>query len=74
MRKFSSYGAINTKLHYYAPREGLIKQAYTQLLGDDPDEGGHYAIAWGRGKRARPGSCSRRYSGCSRTNGSTWSR
>ncbi len=47
MRKFSSYGAINTKLHYYAPRKGLIEQAYTQLLGDDPGEGGHYVVAWG---------------------------
>jgi hypothetical protein len=46
MRKFSSYGQINTKLHYYAPRKELIDQAYTQLIGEDPDEGGHYMTVW----------------------------
>jgi hypothetical protein len=42
MRKFSSYGPLNTKLHYYAPRTGLIDQALGYLLGEQPDEGGHY--------------------------------
>jgi hypothetical protein len=46
MRKFSSYGPINTKLHYYAPRKDLINQAFTQLLGENPDEGGHYITVW----------------------------
>lgn len=46
MRRFSSYGQINPKLHYYAPRTGLIEQAYTQLLGEHPEEGGHYITVW----------------------------
>jgi Holliday junction resolvase-like predicted endonuclease len=46
MRKFSSYGPINRKIHYYAPREGLIQQAMNQLIGDDIDEGGHYITIW----------------------------
>jgi hypothetical protein len=39
MRQFSSYGPVNTKLHYYVPREALIEQAYTQLIGENPDRG-----------------------------------
>lgn len=42
MRRFSSYGPINNKIHYYAPREELIERAYTQLMGENPAEGGHY--------------------------------
>ncbi len=46
MRRFSSYGSINNKLHYYAHRESLIDKAYTQLIGEDPEEGGHYITVW----------------------------
>jgi len=46
MRKFSSYGPPNNKLHYYAPREALIANALTQLKGDAPEEGGHYITVW----------------------------
>jgi len=46
MRKFSSYGPPNNKLHYYAPREALIANALTQLKGDVLDEGGHYITVW----------------------------
>jgi hypothetical protein len=46
MRRFSSYGPINTKLHYYAPREELINRAYTNLVGENPAEGGHYITVW----------------------------
>ncbi len=47
MRKFISYGPVNSKLHYYAPRTTLIDQALSHLLGQDPDEGGHYITVWG---------------------------
>ena len=47
MRKFSSYGPVNTRLHYYAPREDLIETALTGLVGEDPDSGGHYIPVWG---------------------------
>ena len=46
MRKFSSYGPPNTKIHYYVPREELISQVLSQLKGDEPDEGGHYITVW----------------------------
>ncbi|HIE02168.1 MAG TPA: hypothetical protein EYP59_18095 [Thiotrichaceae bacterium] len=46
MRKFSSYGPPNTKIHYYAPREALCASVLRQLKGDDPDDGGHYITVW----------------------------
>jgi len=46
MRKFSSYGPPNTKIHYYVPREELMSQLLSQLKGDEPDEGGHYITVW----------------------------
>ena len=46
MRRFSSYGPVNDKLHYYVPRKELIERGYTQLLGENPDEGGHYFTVW----------------------------
>lgn len=46
MRKFFSYGPLDTDLHYYVPREGLINQALTQLMGENPEKGGHYITVW----------------------------
>lgn len=46
MRRFHSYGPVNMKLHYYAPREALIDRAYTHLMGEYPDEGGHFITVW----------------------------
>lgn len=46
MRRFCSYGPVNNKVHYYAPRKELIDEAYTQLMGEDPGEGGHYITVW----------------------------
>ncbi|MCP4347932.1 MAG: hypothetical protein GY795_20710 [Desulfobacterales bacterium] len=46
MRTFSSYGPVNTQLHYYAPRKELLSKAYTQLVGKIPDQGGHYITVW----------------------------
>ena len=46
MRRFHSYGPINNKLHYYAPRKELIRQAYVHLTGESPSEGGHYITVW----------------------------
>lgn len=40
MRKFSSYGQLDTESHYYAPRTALIEKAYTQLKGE------HYITVW----------------------------
>jgi len=46
MRRFSSYGPVNTHINYYAPREELIDRAYIQLMGENPTEGGHYITVW----------------------------
>ncbi|MCP4698573.1 MAG: hypothetical protein GY862_17240 [Gammaproteobacteria bacterium] len=46
MRKFSSYGPIDPELHYHVPRMELADFAYRQLLGDNPDKGGHYITIW----------------------------
>ena len=46
MRRFSSYGPVNTKLHYYVPRKELVDRVFTQLLGEDPNEDGHYVTVW----------------------------
>ncbi len=46
MRRFSSYGPVDTVQHYYAPREALVDKAYNQLLGHDPQRGGHYFTVW----------------------------
>ena len=46
MRRFSSYGPLNPRLHYYAPRKELIENAYTTLVGENPEEGGHYITVW----------------------------
>lgn len=46
MRRFSSYGPVNSNVHYYAPRKELIQEARTRLLGQSPNEGGHYITIW----------------------------
>ncbi|MDQ1351345.1 MAG: hypothetical protein QG657_1647 [Acidobacteriota bacterium] len=46
MRKFSSYGPISNASNYYAPREELIEKTYSNLIGENPPEGGHYFTVW----------------------------
>ena len=46
MRRFSSYGPVDREAHYYAHREELIDFAYKQLIGDNPQKGGHYITVW----------------------------
>ncbi len=46
MRKFSSYGPVDTEIHYYAPRTEMIDKAYHQLSGEAPEKGGHYITVW----------------------------
>ena len=46
MRTFSSYGPVNAKLHYYAPRKELLDLGYRQLVSNTPEEGGHYITVW----------------------------
>jgi hypothetical protein len=53
MRKFSSYGPVDTDLHYYVPRQELIDRAYTQLVGEDLNKGGHYITVWAPRQRGK---------------------
>ncbi len=46
MRKFSSYGPVDTSLYYYVPRKELIERSRTQLLGENPNKSGHYITIW----------------------------
>ncbi len=46
MRRFSSYGPVDKRQHYYVPRKALIEKAYTQLMGHNPQRGGHYFTVW----------------------------
>ena len=46
MRRFHSYGPVDTDEHYYVPRKELIEKAYTQLIGYNPQKGGHYITVW----------------------------
>jgi len=46
MRRFSSYGPLDKELHYYVPRQKLIDGAFQELLGDDPNKGGHFITVW----------------------------
>ncbi|MEE4358641.1 MAG: AAA-like domain-containing protein, partial [Desulfococcaceae bacterium] len=46
MRKFFSYGPIDRDMHFYAPREELITEAWNHVVGENPDKGGHYITVW----------------------------
>jgi predicted AAA+ superfamily ATPase len=45
-RKFSSYGPVDNELHYHVPRTALRNYAYNQLIGENPDKGGHFVTVW----------------------------
>ncbi|MFN8495021.1 MAG: AAA-like domain-containing protein [Caldilineaceae bacterium] len=53
MRKFSSYGPIDTALNYYVPRQTLIDAAVGHLVGEDPTRGGHYITVWAPRQRGK---------------------
>lgn len=53
MRKFSSYGPVDTDLHYYVPRQALIDHAVNHLVGEDPAKGGHYITVWAPRQRGK---------------------
>jgi len=45
MRKFHSYGPVKSKMHFYVPRDELVKTCVQSLIGD-PDISGHYFTIW----------------------------
>lgn len=45
MRRFHSYGPIDTRFHFGVERRALVQQCVQQLVGE-PDEGGHFFTIW----------------------------
>ncbi len=45
MRRFHSYGPVDSQEHFCIERKGLIEQCKRQLIGK-PDKGGHYFTIW----------------------------
>ncbi|MEZ4526024.1 MAG: AAA-like domain-containing protein [Desulfobacterales bacterium] len=45
-RKFFSYGPVDKDIHYYAERSELFSKAVHQLMGENPEKGGHYITVW----------------------------
>ncbi len=46
MRRFSSYGPVDTDVHFYAPRERLLDTVLSALVGENPEQGGGYVTVW----------------------------
>ena len=46
MRRFSSYGPVDTGLHFYAPRTELVDSVLSAVVGGNPEQGGEYVTVW----------------------------
>ena len=54
MRRFSSYGPIDTDLHFHAPRTALVDRVLTALVGGGgPENGGGYITVWAPRQRGK---------------------
>ncbi|MDM8520152.1 AAA-like domain-containing protein [Anaerolineales bacterium HSG6] len=53
MRKFWSYGSPLKTSHYYVSRQELVDRAILKLIGENPDEGGHYITIWAPRQRGK---------------------
>ncbi len=45
-RRFSSYGPVDTESNYFVPRTELVNRAISQLIGENPQKGGHFFTVW----------------------------
>ena len=45
MRRFHSYGPVDSRHHFCVPRTELVTRCVEQMVGI-PDEGGHYFTLW----------------------------
>lgn len=52
MRRFSSYGAIDQRSHYFVPRTALIERALFELTGDE-NRDGSYITVWAPRQRGK---------------------
>ena len=54
MRRFSSYGPIDTDLHFHAPRTALVDRVLDALVGSGrPENGGSYITVWAPRQRGK---------------------
>ena len=54
MRRFSSYGPVDTDLHFHAPRTALIDRVLAALTGGGgPENGGGYITVWAPRQRGK---------------------
>ena len=56
MRRFSSYGPVDIEEHYYAPRKELINRGHLQIVGENPERGGHYITVWAPRQAGKTGT------------------
>lgn len=47
MRRFTSYGPVESKVNFGVERRELVERCIGQLLGDPDESGGHYFTIWG---------------------------
>jgi len=45
-RRFSSYGPVNVNTEFSVPRTELVNRAIHQLVGENPEVGGHFFTVW----------------------------
>ncbi len=45
-RRFSSYGPVDTESNYFVPRTELVNRTIEQLVGKEPEKGGHFFTVW----------------------------
>ena len=54
MRRFSSYGPVDTDLHFHAPRTALVDRVLAALMGGGgPENGGGYITVWAPRQRGK---------------------
>ena len=54
MRRFSSYGPVDTDLHFHAPRTALVDRVLAALTGrGGPENGGGYLTVWAPRQRGK---------------------
>jgi hypothetical protein len=47
MRRFTSYGPVDSEVNFGVERRELVEQCVEQLVGTNPAKGGHFFTIWG---------------------------
>ncbi len=53
MRRFSSYGPVDTSLHFHVPRAKLVDTLLSEIVGENPVAGGNYITLWAPRQRGK---------------------